>query len=303
MRTISIVISAYNEEKKLSRTLTSVQWADEIVVVDSSSTDKTHSIAKEFGAKIYIQPNNQMLNINKNYGFLKATKDWIFCLDADEVISEELKKEITTILKHDTDVIGYWIPRKNIIFNKWIQHGIWWPDKQLRLFRRGYGKYPCKHVHEYIHVEGNIGNIQSPFVHYNYESISQYLTKLNTIYTENEVNNLLNSGYQISWHDAIRFPLSDFVKVYFAQQGYKDGFHGLILSLLQAFYSFIVFAKVWEKKHFTSADISQEQFSREIRRSVYEMKYWEYTASLNAPQSILSVIYKRIMRKIWGMIR
>src|SRR3990167_5932867 len=118
--TVSVVISAYNEEERIKECLTSVGWADEIIVVDNESTDKTAAIAKKSGAAVYRRKNLPMLNINKNYGFSKASGDWIFNLDADEQASEELRDEIqSSIINHQSSIIAYEIPRKNIIFGKW----------------------------------------------------------------------------------------------------------------------------------------------------------------------------------------
>jgi glycosyltransferase involved in cell wall biosynthesis len=255
MSKISVVTSVYNAGSYLPRLLKSVSWADEIVVVNNSSTDTTDKIAREYTDKVFIRPNLPMLNTNKNYGFGKSTGDWILNLDGDEEITSDLKNEIRETVGNNKDINGYWIPRQNIIFGKWIRHGIWWPDKQLRLFRHGKGRFPEKHVHEYIAVDGQLGELKTPFVHYNYETVSQFLRKLDDIYTENEVENLIGSGYQLVWQDALKFPASDFVKIYFAQEGYKDGLHGLVLAFLQAFYSFVVFAKLWEKQGFLERDL------------------------------------------------
>ncbi len=289
--TISVVVTAYNEEKHLARCLSSVRWADEIVVVDSSSTDNTAAIAKRFTAKVFQQPNYPMLNRNKNYGFTKAAGDWILCLDSDEVIPEELAKEIRKNVS-TSRFNGYWIPRKNIIFGKWIQHGLWWPDRQLRLFRRGKGTYPCKHVHEYIAIDGPTEILDIPYLHYNYESIREYLWKMENIYTENEVENLLAVGSLVRWYDAIRFPVSDFVKIYFAQEGYKDGLHGLVLSLLQAFYSFLVFAKLWEKQEFSQMEIPLSRGVREMRDSGKIVTYWMLTEQMKDAPPLKKLWYK-----------
>lgn len=302
MSTLSVVISARNEEAKIERTLSAVSWADEIIVVDSGSTDSTASRVKKFTKKIFKRTNNPMLNVNKNYGFTKATGDWILSLDADEVITEDLAQEIKEILQSpNTDprppIAGYWIPRKNIIFGKWIQHGLWWPDKQLRLFKRGLGRFPEKHVHEYLALDGPTETLLHPMLHYNYETVSQYIQKLDTIYTENEVANLLNSGYQPAWYDALRFPVSDFLKVYFAQEGYKDGIHGLVLSLLQACYSLVVFAKLWEKKGFRPSDISSTSFDKEMSKTQKLWMYWMATKKISESQNILHTLWYRIVRK------
>ncbi len=295
--TISVVVTAYNEGERLSRCLSSVHWADEIVVVDSSSTDNTSAVAHRFTKHVYKQPNFPMLNTNKNFGFTKAGGDWILSLDADEVIPPALSAEIKEAVGRSDNIVGYWLPRKNMIFGKWIRHGLWWPDKQLRLFQRGKGSFPAKHVHEYISVDGLTAELATPYIHYNYESISQYLWKMEHIYTENEVTNLVASGYHVSWYDAIRFPVSDFLKIYFAQEGFKDGLHGLVLSILQAFYSFIVFAKLWEKQKFTDQDIPFSSVMSELKRAGRDMRYWILTEKMKEAPSPLAKLWYRLLRK------
>jgi glycosyltransferase involved in cell wall biosynthesis len=292
--TLSLVVSAYNEEKKIGDCLKSVfSIADEIIVVDNTSIDTTVKIAKSYKAKVYTRENNLMLNINKNFGFEKATKDWILNLDADEEITEELMKEIEEILHLDihTAKKGYWIPRKNIIFGKWIQHGFWWPDKQMRLFQKGFGVFPCKHVSEYISVEGELGECTNPYIHHNYDSITQYLLKLER-YTTNECDALIETKYQYTWFDAIRFPLSDFLKVYFAQESYKDGLHGLILAFLQAFYSFVVFTKLWEREQFPQKSVSFSSVIGELKRAQKEFIYWILTARIKSTNGLGKIILK-----------
>lgn len=295
---LSVVISTHNRSDSLARTLKSVkELADELIVVDNQSTDDSSSVAKRFGAIVYTRPNNLMLNVNKNYGISKATGDWILYLDDDEELPEVLSQEIKTSIKAK-DVAGFWIPRKNIIFGKWITHGIWWPDRQLRLFRSGAGKYPEKHVHEYIEVSGQTKKLEHAFVHYNYDSIGQYVAKMQDIYTGSEVEKFVAAGYRIDWKDAIRFPMSDFLKLYFAQQGYKDGLHGLVLSLLQAFYSFIIFVKLWEREKFREVDVPIGVVSHEIQEAGKETMYWMHTAHLTENKSPLSRFVHRLLRKL-----
>ena len=170
--TLSVVVSAFNEEKKIATCLNSVKWAHEIIFVDNSSTDKTVEIARKYTTKIIKQENNPMsIDLQKNVGFSKATGDWILSIDADESVSKELQQEIVdAINKTNEEINGYWIPRKNIIFGKWIKYAGWYPDYQMRLFVRGKGKYTAKHVHEMIQVDGALGHISSPLDHRNYES-------------------------------------------------------------------------------------------------------------------------------------
>lgn len=295
---ISVVISTFNRADSLSRTLLSVvKFADEIIVVDNESTDKTAEIAKRFHAKIFRRPNNLMLNVNKNYGFSKATGTWILCLDDDEEVPPELAKEILSVVD-SSSAAGFWIPRKNIIFGRWIRHGIWWPDQQLRLFRRGAGRYAEKHVHEYVEVTGLTETLTNAYVHHNYDSVSQYLNKMQHIYTENEMQKYTAAGYRISWRDAIRFPLSDFMKLFFAQNGYRDGLHGLVLAMLQAFYSFIIFIKLWEKEKFREIDISHRQVVDELDNSGKEISYWVLTTSMRETNNPLVRWWYQLLRRL-----
>lgn len=298
MSNISVVISAFNEEKNLPRLLESVKWTDEIVVVDNESSDKTAEIAKSYGAKVFSVPNNLMLNVNKNLGFTKATGKWILNLDADEKVSEELAKEIQAAIK-STEADGYWIPRKNIIFGKWIKHSLWWPDYHLRLFKKGKGKFSCQHVHEYLIVEGKTGYLKSPLTHYNYETISQFLNKLDRVYTENEAEAFLKNGQKLTWTDFIHQPAKDFLKTFFSQKGYKDGLHGLVLSLFQAFYQLVVVAKIWERQKFVIEEPKDllSSFLKELSKLKKDFSYWEKTALMEESASFLDKIKYRLKRK------
>ena len=300
MKNISIVISAYNEEEKIEDCLKSVKnLADEIIFIDNSSSDKTAQIAKKYTDKIYTLPNDPvMLNRNKNYGFAKASCKWIISLDADERITTELSSEIKKAVTGGI-YSGFEIPRKNIIFGKWIKHSIWWPDYNLRLFKKGAGIFPLKHVHEKLEVNGKVGKLQNPMVHYNYQTISQFIKKLDNTYTESETQNFIQSGKDIHWFDAIRWPIGDFVKTYFFQEGYKDGLHGLVLSQLQAFYSLVFFAKVWERKE-NFKDLTPPDFlnqsSKELKRAFSEIWYWVYTAKMET--NIAKKLYYKVRRRL-----
>lgn len=297
---ISVVISAFNEEKFIEDCLKSSKLiADEIVLVDNTSSDTTVKIAKKYTNKIFIRPNDPVvLNKNKNFGFTKATGDWILNLDADERVTEGLAKEIKQVLKK-TPFNAFDIPRKNIIFGKWIQNSIWWPDYNTRLFKRGKGKFAERHVHEKIKIEGQIGKLQNPMVHYNYQTISQFIRKLDKTYTESEAESFIAQGKNINWYDAIRWPVDDFVKTFFFQRGYKDGFHGLVLSQLQAFYAFIFFTKVWEKKE-QFKDLTPDNFLiqvvKELSYNAKIIKYWIYESKIL--ENPTKKIYYKIRRKI-----
>jgi len=296
-QTVSVVISVYNKAASLERCLTSLGgFADEIIVVDNTSTDNTVAVAKKFTKLVFTKQNQLMLNTNKNFGFTKATGDWIVNLDDDEVIPVELAKEIKKVIASNPEENGFWIKRKNYSFGKWIQHGLWWPDKQLRLFRNKKGKFPCVHIHEYIEVEGKVGELEEPYIHYNYESVSQYLAKIDRASTSEAIT-LTESNYQLAWYDALRFPISDFIKIYFAEGGFKDGLHGLVLALFQAFYSFCTFAKKWEMDKYEERDIQLNAVSGELHERAKEISYWTLTASMRDSKNIVSNIIKKIRRK------
>ena len=274
--TVTVVISAFNEEKKIAECITSVKFADEVIVVNNSSTDRTDEIARKNGAIVIKRDNNPMLNVNKNFGFTKATSDWILNLDADERATPELVSEIEKMINQENTVDGYYIPRKNIIFGKFIEHTGWYPDYQLRLFKNGKGKFAEEHVHEMVTVTGEVKKLESPMVHFNYETISQFVSKTMFIYAPNEAGQLVKNGYKLSWKDCIAFPLKEFLSRFFARQGYKDGFHGLMLSLLMSFYHLVVFALVWEKEKFQKFEeiniLSETEM--ELKKSQKELSYW-----------------------------
>ena len=299
MNSLSVVISAFNEEARIKDCLESVKGlATEIVFIDNLSLDKTREIARKYTDKILTRKNNLMLNVNKNYGFSKATGDWILSLDADERVTPELAKEINEKIGN-SDIVGYWIPRKNIIFGKWIQHSIWWPDYQLRLFRKGKGKFPEKHVHEYLRVEGKTEKLKNPLEHLNYSTVSQFIYKMDKIYTESEVEKIIASGKILIWIDAIRFPVNDFLKTFFAEKGYKDGMHGLVLSMLQSLYAEVVFAKVWERKGFKEENNPHflKDIYKECKKIIQEFHYWSITSFLETSCHPLKRLFYKGLRK------
>lgn len=303
MAKLSVVISAFNEEKNIKECLESVNWADEIILVDSGSTDKTVEIAKNYQVKVFPRPNNLMLNVNKNYGFTKASGDWILNLDADERATPELAEEIKATMQQCNNVAmkqvnGYWLPRKNVIFDKWIKSRMWWPDYQLRLFRNGQGQFPKKHVHEKIAVKGETAQLKNPFLHENYSSVSQFLYKMDRIYTENEVGIFLESGKKINWRDSLKWPVADFLKTFFAQEGYKDGLHGLVLSFLQAFYAEVTFIKIWEKQGFKEEELELGEMNKEFKKSGKEINYWLWEIQIRETKNLLKKLLLKLKRKL-----
>ncbi len=297
---LSVVISAYNEEKKLGDCLDSVSFADEVIVIDNESTDATAEIAKKHGATVIKRKNNLMLNVNKNFGFTKAKHEWILSLDADERIPEELAIEIAQTIENKDALQGYWISRRNIIFGKWIKHTGWYPDYVLRLFKKKSGKFEERHVHEMIKLEGEAGHLSSDMVHLNYETIAQFLHKTIVIYAPNEAAELLRNGYKLTFSDAFRFPLNEFLSRYFLREGYRDGFHGLMLSLLMAAYHFIVYANIWELKGFKQIEVDDMLISteQEFAKGYKDTMYWVYSEKIKVTRNGLKKTVFKVLRKI-----
>ena len=301
---LSVVISVFNGEKELDDCLRSVSFADEIVIVNNSSTDKTEDVVRKYTDKIFTRPNNPMLNVNKNFGFSKATGEWILCLDADERVTPELAKEIKTKignwkLEIGNSVNGFWLPRKNIIFGKWIKHTGWYPDYQLRFFRKDKGKFLQEHVHEMIKVEGQTEYLINNLLHYNYTTVSQFLSKLN-IYITNEAEQLVKNGYEFKWQDSIRFPVKEFLSRFFAREGYKDGLHGLVLSMLMAFYHLLIFATIWEKKNFERHENNNflDEVDQESKKSYKDLFFWINSEKIKLIKNPFKKLIRRIARKI-----
>ena len=296
MQKISVVISAYNEEEVIESSLKSIAWADEIIFIDNSSLDKTASIAKKFKAKVYSRPNNPMLNVNKNYGFTKATGNWILNLDADESIDQELHQEIHKILQSkQSEYQGYKIPRKNTLFGKWIKHAGWYPDYQTRLFRRGRGTFAEKHVHEHIQVTGETGTLSGHIIHHSFRTVSQFIKK-HDLYSSNEAENLMKDGYHFDTFDIIKLPRREFISRYFAREGYKDGLHGLALSLLMAFYHLLIFLKLWEKQQYAEQSLKVSDVEKELNAVHDEMGHWFLeTSESKSLSKIISAKLKRLL--------
>jgi len=282
MTKLSVVISAYNAETKIKETLSAVSdFADEIIFINNSSTDKTREIAAKYTKNIFDRQNNPMLNVNKNFGFDQAKGEWILNLDHDEVVTPELRREILSIVSSDDSISGYFIPRKNIIF------------------KRGKGRFEEKHVHEFLKLEGEIGHLESPMIHYNYETITQFLLKMTNIYTPSEAENLIKSGYKMRPYDVIRMPFQEFLSRFFARQGYRDGLHGLAISLLMAFYHLIVFIRVWEIEKYKDPDInSLNLLIDESKKSSKEFRHWVVTAQNEKEKSTIKKYVRRVRNKI-----
>ncbi len=260
MSGLSVVLATYNEEENLGPCLDSVKdISDEIIVVDGGSSDKTVEIAKKYGAKVKVTDNPPIFHINKQKAIDLATKDWILQLDADERVTPELKKEIKRVItksrgdpstrpaKRDfaqddsSDVNGYWIPRKNWFLGRFLMKGGQYPDYTLRLYRRGKGRLPQKSVHEQAVVEGQVGYLKHPFLHYPYKNFNMYLEKWNR-YTDlisdqlkSELQNksLITHFFYMIGYVFIK-PNFWFVNTYIRHKGFYDLWPGFVFSFFSS---------------------------------------------------------------------
>ena len=242
---------ARNEEANLPRTLDSIRWADEIVIIDSGSTDRTPEIALSYGAKHSFNREFLGFTPQKNLAIDACTSDWIYLLDADEVLTPELSEEIRQTIEHP-QFDAYWQPRLNLFLGRWIRHGGFYPDRKLRLFRRGVARMAGAEPHGSPQCACSTGTLKSPLLHYAYPNFRQYLTHMNG-YSSDGARLLAGkkktgvSVLTFTTH-AILNPVLTFIKNYFFRLGFLDGREGLILHLNHSVYVHWKYVKVWEAR-------------------------------------------------------
>lgn len=264
---LSVAIITYNEEDNIRDALESVKWADEIVVLDSFSTDRTLDICKEYTDKVFSSE-WEGFSEQKNKAVSLTTGQWVLVLDADERVTEELKNEIISIVKNTSsdknypsptplpDVSGegmrgrgdgYYVPRKNYFGNKWMKHGGWWPDYTLRLFRKEKGFFEKREVHEALKVNGKTGYLKNPLEHYTYKNIKDYLKRMDR-YSTLAASELFKNGRRANVFDITIRPVAAFLKMSFLRLGILDGIYGIIIAGLYSFYTFNKYSKLWEMR-------------------------------------------------------
>lgn len=273
---ISVVINTFNEEVNIEKAIKSVSWADEILVCDMNSGDHTVEISKKLGAKIFNHKKMDYVEPARNYAISKATGDWILILDADERVPQSLAIRLQEIVGKTKQIDNVKLPRKNIIFGKWIKASMWWPDYQVRFFKAGKVTWRNE-IHSKPDIKGESIDLEPEekwaLIHYNYNNLSQYFDRMNR-YTDIEAKELISHGYKFCWQDIIQKPLSEFLSRFFANKGFEDGLHGLALSLLQAFSFLAVYLKVWEIEKFKPQGLNLEEMEIIKNKSGEELNYW-----------------------------
>lgn len=258
---LSVVLPVYNEEKRIARCLEAIRWADEIVVVDMFSQDRTEEICRSYPNVVFYR-NQDYIYANVNYGIDHATGDWIMRLDADEILSPELCAEIQELLvTPNVTYSGYWIPNRVYFFGKWIRYGITYDPRfgtdrpglgyRKMLFRPGAARYACQREHEDIVVTGEWGLLKGHFDHFSHRSVSHYLSKMQ-YYTDRDVERMdvLAPGFKLP--SPFRTPVAMvtiFLGYFVLRKGYKDGIYGVITCALTVLYELVLRCKIWEKHY------------------------------------------------------
>ena len=238
---ISATIITLNEEKNLPRAIESLRCCDEILVVDSGSTDRTVDIAREYGARA-IQSDWRGYAGQKNFASEQAACDWVLSIDADESLSEELEAEILQVKKYGPQFDAYAFPRLTQYLGKWILHSGWYPDRKIRLFDRRKAKWVGDYVHESVVSEGLTGKLNGNLLHYTCTSLGEHLRSMDR-YTTLAAEEVLAQGRRVGARRLVVDPAWAFLRSYFLQAGYLDGVEGLTIAYMASQYTFLKYAK------------------------------------------------------------
>ena len=244
---ISSVVVCFNEEENIERCLKSLLWTDEIVVVDSYSKDNTVAICRKYTDKVY-QRQWPGINKQKEYAVSLTNNEWVLVLDADEVVSEKLKDEIIKRVGSDNERYdGYMIKRHTYYLGRWINHGGWYPDYKLRLFKKSKGYFVGEDPHDKIIVNGKIAKLKEEIYHFTYKDISHHIRTINN-FSDVVSKNMLKKGTKFILPRMLMKPPIKFLETYIYKLGFLDGIPGFIIAVLSSYYVFLKYAKLWEMK-------------------------------------------------------
>ena len=238
---ISATIITFNEQKNIARAIESLRCCDEVVVVDSGSTDRTAEIARRLGARVIEHPWEGFAK-QKNIAAGAAAHDWILSIDADESLSEALEAEIWQLKKRGPEFDAYTVPRLAQYLGRWILHSGWYPDRKVRLYDRRKARWVGSYVHESVQVDGRIGHLEANLLHYTCDSLSQHLETMNR-YTTLAAEQLVAEKVRIGWRHLLVDPPWTFFRTYVLKLGFLDGVEGLAIAYMAAVYNFVKYAK------------------------------------------------------------
>lgn len=243
MPKLTVILITLDEEKNLARCLESVKWADEIVVVDSYSRDRTKEIARSYTDKIF-DLKWPGFGAAKKFALEKANGEWVLSIDADELVSESLQAEIRQVINSSLKSDGYYLPRLSFFLGKWIRHGGWYPDYVLRLFRKQKARFTDSLVHEEVILNGKAGYLKADLLHYTVPDLERYLVKMNR-YTSLSAQELSQKGKRTNLGDIFFRPPAVFLKMYFWKLALLDGFQGFLLAIFSSFHVLAKYCKLW----------------------------------------------------------
>ena len=248
MHTIAAIVITKNEERNIDACLETLEWVDELIVVDAESTDQTVELAKTYTSKVFVRawPG---YGPQKNFGMEQATADWILIVDADERVTPELRDEIVETLKGETQAVAYRIPRRNFYYGSWIRYAGQYPDLQLRLLRRESGRYNELPVHEHLEVEGSVGNLQGHLDHHTHPTVLSHELKIERYSTLAAQTRTAEGQPYASWHHLFFNPGWTFVRLYLLRQGFRDGLAGFLVCAFSSAHVLLKYAKIWEHRH------------------------------------------------------
>ena len=238
---ISATIIACNEERNIARAIESLRCCDEIIVVDNGSIDRTVELAEKLGARV-VEEAWHGYSAQKNYATTQASYDWILSIDADEALSEGLEGEIWQIKKAGPEFDAYTMPRLAQYLGRWIMHSGWYPDRKVRLFNRNKAKWVGDFVHESVQVSGKVGHLDGNLLHFTCTSLSEHLKTMD-VYTTLAAQQIVTEGRTIGTAHLLLDPLWTFWQTYLFKRGFLDGFEGLAIAYMAAFYNFMKYAK------------------------------------------------------------
>ncbi len=244
MAKLTVIIPTLNEEHNIKDVLESVAFADEIIVVDSYSTDKTIEKAR-LCTKYVFQHKFKDFSSQKNWALEQATNEWVLFVDADERISSALKSEIVATINLKTDYVAYSMHRNNYFLGKKVRFSGWQNDKVVRLIKKSKCRYNNKLVHESIDADGEIGLLHNPLLHYTYKNFDHYVNKLNH-YSDLQSLESFQKNKKVNFFHFLIKPLFRFIKHYFIKQGFRDGYVGFVIAYLQSYAVFSRYVKLWQ---------------------------------------------------------
>lgn len=245
MLELSVVILTKNEESCIAECLESVKWANEIIVVDDESTDKTTEIVKRYTDKLFIKKMD-VEGRHRNWAYAQARNHWVLSLDADETVTPELKLEIERAI-NSQEFVAYDIPLRNYIGSYWVKHGGWYPASKVRLFRKDKFKYEEAEVHPRVFIEGATGHLRSDIIHKGYPDLEHFLSSVNRQSTLEAVK-WIKTGRRMSFGHALWRAVDRFFRRYLRKEAYKDGMYGFIIAFFDTLYQILSYAKYIEMK-------------------------------------------------------